>query len=110
MYKCEIYKRVEIRVRVQAVQAVPAGSAGTYWSGSYSFFTGGITGRSSDRVSRNLGEKFATSEEAEVASFAAARQIVDREIRIHRITAVTTKNPGREHRGGKEPDDDPWGE
>ncbi|MES2461214.1 MAG: hypothetical protein V4671_11590 [Armatimonadota bacterium] len=67
---------MEIRIRLQPDAASPQ------WSGSYSFFTGQITQRSSDRVRGSLSGKFATQEEAEEACFAEARLSVDREIRV----------------------------
>ncbi len=80
VHQSDLYRGGEIRVRLQP------DAAGILWSGSYSFFTGSITQRSSDRVHGSLSGKFATQEEAGEAGFAEARLSVDREIRVAEIT------------------------
>ncbi len=85
----ETYNGVEIRVRLQE----QTGAAGTFWSGSYAFFTGRITRRSNERVTGALEQRFATESDAEEACFAAAFEAVDREVRIAEIIAGKAATP-----------------
>jgi hypothetical protein len=84
-YQSETYKGVEIRIR-----CVPLPQNG-FWSGNYSFFMTAFGQQKSQRICRQVAQKFATKEDGITSCFAEARLAVDREISSDENAAARAK-------------------
>jgi hypothetical protein len=84
-----MYRGVEIRVRCVLHPRTQS------WSATYSFFTGAISRRYSDRVSGAPDTRHSTEEAAAETGFAAAYTAVDQAIRVAEITGCRVSDPPR---------------